>query len=54
MHQKLVQNQFLILVSNQKQPVHASIYFKIRYIERGLSKSPEKVNFVFSFEPNPF
>ena len=30
------------------------IIFKIRYFERKLSKSLEKVNFTFSFEPNHF
>ena len=30
------------------------ILFKIRYFERGLSKSLKKVNFIFSFEPSPF
>ena len=30
------------------------ILFKIRYFERGLSKTFKKVNFIFSFEPSPF
>ena len=30
------------------------ILLKIRYFERGLSKSLKKVNFIFSFEPSPF
>ena len=30
------------------------ILLKVRYFERGLSKSLTKVNFVFSFEPSPF
>ena len=29
------------------------IVLKIRYFERGLSKSLKKVNFIFPFEPNP-
>ena len=37
-----------------KQPLHAWNSFKIRYFERGLSKTFEKVNFIFSFEPSPF
>ena len=40
-----------------KQPKTASmqeILLKIRYSESGLSKTLKKVNFVFSFEPNPF
>ena len=30
------------------------IYLKVRYFQRGLSKSLLKVNFIFSFEPSPF
>ena len=30
------------------------IIFKIRYFERGLSKSVKKVNFIFSFKPRYF
>ena len=30
------------------------IILKIRYFERGLSKSLKKVNFIFSFEPSHF
>ena len=30
------------------------ILFKLRYFERGLSKSRKKVNFILSFEPSPF
>ena len=30
------------------------ILLKIRYFERGLSKSLKKVKFIFSFEPVPF
>ena len=30
------------------------IILKVRYCERGLSKSLEKGNFLFSFEPSPF
>ena len=30
------------------------ICYKIRYFERGLLKSPKKVNFLFSFEPITF
>ena len=29
------------------------ILLKIRYFERGLSKSLKMVNFIFSFEPSP-
>ena len=41
-----------------KQPkivmVCIKIILKIRYFERGLSKTFKKVNFIFSFEPSPF
>ena len=30
------------------------ILLKIRYLERGISKTLKKVNFIFSFEPSPF
>ena len=30
------------------------ILLKVRYFERGLSKSIKKDNFIFSFEPSPF
>ena len=30
------------------------VLLKVGYFERGLSKSPKKVNFIFSFEPSPF
>ena len=30
------------------------ILLEIRYFERVLSKNLKKVNFIFSFEPNPF
>ena len=30
------------------------IVLKIRYFEKGLSKSLKKVNFIFSIEPSPF
>ena len=30
------------------------ILLKIKYSERGLSKTLKKVNFIFSFEPSPF
>ena len=30
------------------------ILLKIRYFERGLSKTFKKVNFIFSFQPCPF
>ena len=42
------------LIYNQKQPLHARNYFKIRYFETGLSKILKKGNFIFSFEPSPF
>ena len=42
------------LIYNQKQPLHARNYFKIRYFETGLSKILKKGNFIFSFEHSPF
>ena len=48
-HQKLVPGSFFILVNNPKK-----ILLKIRYLERGLSKTLQKVNFIFSFKPIPF
>ena len=35
-------------------PLFFSLAVKIRYFEKGLSKSLKKVNFIFSFEPSPF
>ena len=49
MHQKLVPDPFLNLVKCMQK-----ILLKIRYFERGLSKSLKKVNFIFSFEPSLF
>ena len=54
MEKLLVPDSFLILVNKTKQPLHARKFLKIRYFERGLSKSLKKVNFIFSFEPSPF
>ena len=51
-HQKLVADSFLILLSNPKQSLHAIL--KIRYFERGLSKNLKKVNFIFPLNPVPF
>ena len=58
MHQKLIPDPFLILVSNPKQPLHARNSFTNREITnyrntnlntnlRGLSKRFKKVNFIF-------
>ena len=49
MHQKLVRDPFLILVNSPKHPLHARNSFKIRYIERGLSKSHKNVGFFSLF-----
>ena len=58
MQQKLVAHLFIILVNNPKQPLYARNSFKVRYFERGLSKSLKKGNFlkvtIFSFEPSSF
>ena len=52
-YKKLVQDPFLILVNNLKQTFHTRNSFKNKYFQRGLSKSLNKVNFIFSFEPCP-
>ena len=54
MHQKQAPDAFLVLLNNPKQPLHSRNYFKMRYFEKGLSKSLKKVNFIFPFEPSPF
>ena len=52
---QLVPDPFLILVNNPNSHCMQEILLKIRYFERGLSKSlKKKVNFIFSFEPSPF
>ena len=48
-HEKLVPGPFLILVNNPKQQLHARNFLEIKYVERRLSKSLKKVNFIFSF-----
>ena len=42
---------FFMLGNKPKQP---QILLKLRYFERGLSKTFQKVNFIFSYEPSPF
>ena len=55
MHWKPVQDPFLILVNNPKQPSHTRNCFKnSRYFEKVLSESLKKVNFFFPFKPNLF
>ena len=51
---KLVPDLFIILVNNSKQPLRARNILKVKYFERGLSKTLKKGNFIFSFEPSPF
>ena len=51
-HQKLAPDPFSILLNKPKQPLHARNSFK--NFERGLSKTLEKLNFIFSFEPSSF
>ena len=51
MQQKLVPDLFIILVNNHCMK---ESHLKVRYFERGLSKSLKKGNFIFSFEPSPF
>ena len=47
MHQKLVPDSFFILVNNPKESLHARNIFKIRYFERGLSKTLKKLTYIF-------
>ena len=53
MQQKLVPDPFLILVNNPKQSFHLRNYFKNKIFWKRIIKKPEKVNFIFSFEPSP-
>ena len=54
-HQKLVQDPFLILLSNPNKPLHARNSFKYKILLKGIiSKGPKKVIFSFSFESSPF
>ena len=41
-HQKQVPDSFLILVNTPKQPMYEKTILKIRYFERGLSKTLKK------------
>ena len=54
MQQKLVPELFIILVHTQNNHCMQESLLKVRYFERGLSKSLKKGNFIFSFEPSPF
>ena len=49
---KLDSNPLSILVNDSHWM--QKILLKIRYFERGLSKTLKKDNFIFSFEPSPF
>ena len=49
MHQKLVPDPFLILLSNPKQPLDSRNSFKSKIFRKGIIK-----NFDFSLEPSPF
>ena len=52
LNQEMVTDPFLILVNNSH--CMQEILLKIRYFDRGLTKSHKKVNFIFSFKPSPF
>ena len=54
MHQKVVPDPFLVLVNNPKQPCMQKTILKIRYFERGLSKSLQKLTLFFVLNPAPF
>ena len=48
MQKKLVQNLFIILVNNPKQPLHARTYFKSKIFRKSIIKKPfKKGNFLF-------
>ena len=53
MHQKLVQDPFITLVKNPKQPLHARNSFRNKIFWKEIIKSPLKSLF-FSVEPSPF
>ena len=52
--QKLVIELFIILVNNPKQPLHARNFLKVRYFEKGSSKSLKKVTLFFLSSPVSF
>ena len=53
MHQKLVPDSFQFWWVAKNILCMQEIFLKIRYIERGLSKSHKKVNLILSFETCP-
>ena len=44
-HQKLTPDSFLVLVNKSNNHCMQEIFLKLKYSERGLSKSCKKVNF---------
>ena len=54
MQQKLVPDFFIILVNNPKHNTNQEIILKVRYFERGLSKSLKKVTLFSPSNPVPF
>ena len=54
MQQKLVTELLIILVNNQNSHCMQDIILKVRYFERGLSKSLKKGNFIFLSNSVPF
>ena len=54
MHQKLVPDSFFLSVNNPSSHCIQGILLKIRFFERGLSKTPKKVTIFFPLNPFPF
>ena len=53
-YQMLVPDPFLFWQRTQNSYCMQEIIFKMRYFERGLTKTFKKINFIFSFQPSPF
>ena len=51
---EVIPGPLLTLGSNLKNHCMQETLLKMRYFERGLSKSLKKINLIFSFEPSPF
>ena len=54
MHQELAPDPLLILINNQNNHCMQETVLKIRYFERGLSKSLQRVSLAFFSKPIPF
>ena len=54
MQQKVVSDFFIILVNNQKQPLHARNYFKSKILKEDYQKALKKATLFFLLNPVPF